>query len=637
MSSRPAEQLAPSHKEPRYGLRNIVVGLLGTGLVVACLPWTVSSPRILAMVADELTKSYGIALTVVGATEIALLPFPRVRFEQARLASGTPNGPVLAEGGSLSLQLNLLALITGRVGLDALSLDGAVVTLPMTATDKRWAAAADSLSKRVGSNSQGELPRLSLTRATVTGRNPQNGTIETLNDVDLSLSARLLRTSADLVARGTWKRQEATLRMTGLDLAALVGGGASAFNAAFAWPAGTLAVKGSARFGETYDVSGRALLATRSLPETLGWTGGGVALAPFMQDVAVEGDFRVEGKDLLLPQMKVTLGSNKLEGAGSISFADERPAIQATLATETLNVARLVGDLISALGLDPDASQAVGWTKKALVLAPFTAGDLDLRLSAASARIGPVLVEDIASSLIVREGSVEASLGRASLQGGTVKGRIILGEMPHRGGTEVRAQGAFDGLDLGALLIDMGEYRWLVGAVNGTFAVESRASTMGELVGRLGGRAAVAVEGGTITGLDLADVLQRDRGDGVGTPIQRIGQTEFAKAGFALRFKDGVGAITDGALAAPTLKASLIGAVSLPNHRLDAKAELTPSGGDRPTRQFEIVGPWNAIAVRAVANRGLASDPSGLAITRPDALRVPTNAGVPARARAYAP
>lgn len=635
MSPRPAEQPVPSSTKPRYGLRSFVVGLLGAGLVVACLPWPVSSPRIVAMVADELAKSYGIALTVEGATEIALLPFPRIRFAQARLASGAPDGPVLAEGGALSLHLDLLALITGRVGLDALSLDGAAVTLPMTATDRRWASPAQSLSKRVGSDRQGQFPRLSLTRATVTGWNPRVGAVQTLQDVDLSLSAPLLGTSAEIVARGTWRQQEASLRVTGLDLAALVGDAASSFAATLAWPAGSLSLKGSGRLGEIHDVSGRARLATRSLPETLRWLDGDVALSPLMQDVAVEGDFRVQGKDLLLPQMRITVGSNRLEGAGSVSFADGRPAIQATLAAESLNIAPLVGELIGALGLDPDASQAPVWKKQTLALGPFTGGDLDLRISAASARIGPVLVEDIASSLIVRHGSIEASLGRASLQGGTVKGRVIFGELPHRGGTEVRAQGAFDGLDLGALLIDVGEYRWLVGAVNGTFAMESRASTMGELVGRIGGRAAVAVERGTITGLDLADVMQRD--GAVAPPVQRMGRTDFAKAGFVLRFKDGLGTITEGTLAAPALTASLIGLVSLAERRFDARAELTPSGSGRPARLFEIVGPWNAIAVRALADRATESDPSGLAIMRPDMRRAPANVGVPAAARAYVP
>ncbi|WP_375409534.1 AsmA-like C-terminal region-containing protein [uncultured Methylobacterium sp.] len=587
------------------------------------------------MVADELATSYGIALTVEGAAEIALLPFPRLRFAQSRLASGAPDGPVLAEGGGLSLHLDLLALITGRVGLDALSLDGAAITLPMSITDRRWTGAAERLSRRVGGDRQGELPRLNLTRATVTGWNPRNAAIQTLHDVDLSLSAPLLGKSAEIVARGTWKQQEATLRVTGLDLAALFGNVASPFSATLAWPAGTLDLKGSARLGETHDVSGRVRLTTRSLPETLGWTGGDVALAPLMQDVAVEADFRTQGKDLLLPQMRVALGSNKLEGAGSVSFADERPAIQATLAAESVNIAPLVSELIGALGLDPDASQAPVWKQRTLALAPFTGGDLDLRLSAASARIGPVLVEDIASSLIVRNGSIEASLGRAGLQGGTVKGRVILAAMPDRGGIEVKAQGAFDGLDLGALLIDMGEYRWLVGAVNGTFALDSRASTMGELVGSIGGRAAVAVEGGTITGLDLAEVMQRD--GVVGPPVQRIGRTDFARAGFALRFKDGLGSITEGTLAAPALTASLIGMVSLLERRFDARAELTPSGGGRPARLFEIVGPWNAIAVRAMADRGAVSDPSGLAVMRPDMLTAPNNVGVPAAARAYVP
>ncbi|WP_204313042.1 hypothetical protein, partial [Stenotrophomonas maltophilia] len=67
----------------------------------------------------------------------------------------------------------------------------------------------------------------------------------------------------------------------------------------------------------------------------------------------------------------------------------------------------------------PGASQAVG-------LRPLTGGDLDLRLSAAASRIGPVRIEDIAASLLVRSDGIEASLSRARLAGTAVKGRLAL-------------------------------------------------------------------------------------------------------------------------------------------------------------------------------------------------------------------
>lgn len=283
------------------------------------------------------------------------------------------------------------------------------------------------------------------------------------------------------------------------------------------------------------------------------------------------------------------------------------------------------------LGLDPSDASGTDWRARSLALAPLTGGDLDLRLSAGAARIGPVLAEDVAASILVRSGNIEAALNRASLSSGTLKGRLALtASAANPALTEVKAQGVFDGIDLAALLAAIGEEAWVAGRAQGQFMADGAGTNPSELMSHVGGHAVLNVEGGTLVGVDLAEVTLRQ-----GNSARRTGRTAFERATLSLRFTDGVGQITEGTLEGQALSASLRGRVLLPDRRCEAVAEVATrgtatDGGRRKAAQFLIGGPLSDLAVQSVAQE---PDPDlrGGALPAPNALRLP------AAARAYAP
>jgi uncharacterized protein involved in outer membrane biogenesis len=99
-------------------------GLAVLGAAVA--PWTLSG-GLSASVADHLNDRYGLAFHTEGRSTFALLPVPRVKFEQIALASA--DGSVKVEGGTFRGELKLLPLLVGRTVLSTASLDGSRVTL----------------------------------------------------------------------------------------------------------------------------------------------------------------------------------------------------------------------------------------------------------------------------------------------------------------------------------------------------------------------------------------------------------------------------------------------------------------------------------------------------------------------------
>ena len=61
-------------------------------------------------------------------------------------------------------------------------------------------------------------------------------------------------------------------------------------------------------------------------------------------------------------------------------------------------------------------------------------------------------LEDAAANLLVKPGRVEIALGRATLNKGTVKGRLAVA--PGTESHDVKLQGTFDRIDLGAFLTE---------------------------------------------------------------------------------------------------------------------------------------------------------------------------------------
>lgn len=617
-------------------LRRIITGFasaaLAAGLTCACLPWSVALPDLNRFVARDLARAYGVVLNAADAVEITLLPLPRLGFHAVRLTSGSPEGPVLAEGGTLSLQLNVVALLAGRIDVNTIALDGATIRLPTGAGDTRWAEPVRLLEARLGADGSAHPRRISVSRAVATGSDPRDGTPQTAEDIDLSLSWPLWSAQADLSGRFSWNATPARFTVTGLRPVDLLGGDASPFALTASWAAGTMAAEGNGRIGaDGLKMTGRGTFQTRSLPETLAWAGGTVALAPFVEGFGLDGSFAMDGRQLLLPNVQVTFGANRLEGAGSVDFDRNRPAIQATLAAESLNLAPFLADTLRMFGLAAGDGAGSDWRTRSLALAPLTGGDLDLRLSAGAARFGPILAEDVAASVLVRAGNIEAALNRATLAAGTLKGRLALTASPADPAiTEMRAQGAFDGLDLAAFLGTLRPENWVAGRAQGQFMAEGSGATAERLLSHVGGHAALGVEGGTLVGVDLTEAALRP-----GVPVRRAGRTAFERATLSLRFTDGVGQVTEGTLEGQALSASLQGRVFLPDQRCEAVAEVatrspaTEAARARPTR-FLIGGPLDDLAVRSVSADAEPGSRGG-SVLAPNALRLPT------AARAYAP
>jgi len=594
---------------------------LGLGLY----DWPVDGGRATSF-ANRALAAYGAALSIQGPASLTLLPTPRLTLERVR-ATSDADGPALVDEGRLVIELDPFNLLAGRAEIGGLRLVGGRLSGDVA----DWRGPAARLAERVRSGATAG-PR----RITVSGA--QTARDGAARDIDLDVMRPFWSASAEGSARLIWRGVPTQIRLTHLRPTDLALGRRSPFTAEVTWPGGSVVVDGSvetAGSGAALPVlAGQMRLETRSLPGTLSWIGWEAPLAPLTGAFSVTGSFETADRSVSWPRLRIGIGQNVLEGAGAVTLGPgdaPRMSAQATLAADTLDLAPLVGDAGRLFRGDP----------RPLALAPFIRGDLDLRLSAATGRIGSVALQDLAASILVRDAGLEIAVNRARVEDGTVKARVTLASrVGDPDETEMRLQGSLDRVDLGGLLGEFGGARWLVGPVHGQFALESSARDSAGLLAHLGGRAALTLAGGTITGLDLVDVVHRNGAVAPGALARRNGRTAIERAAVALRFTDGIGEITEAGLLGPAVGATVRGQMSLSERRLDVRGELALRGSADVPRGllFEVSGPWGAPTIQTAAH-GEPSEPAtriGEAAS-PEVLGLPAAQGLPINARAYAP
>src|SRR5690606_35528938 len=155
--------------------------------------------------------------------------------------------------------------------------------------------------------------------------------------------------------------------------------------------------------------------------------------------------------------------------------------------------------------------------------------DLDLRLSASEARFGRMRLGDLAASVQIRPGRIEANLGSAAYHDGVLRGKLSL--IARGDDTEIRGVGSFDDVDVGGFLAATGQGRWIQGPGRGQFDVAGAGRSPAAIANALTGQAQVDLKEGEIIGVALADAIRRvEKRPLAGSLNWKGGRTPFAEA-----------------------------------------------------------------------------------------------------------
>ncbi|QFU16221.1 AsmA family protein [Microvirga thermotolerans] len=552
-------------------------------LGAASAPWTLSPGGLAAAVTEHLQGRYGLSVAVSGRSTFALLPTPRVKFEEVTLSY--PKHSLKAEGATLRGELRILPLFMGRIELSEIALNDARITAAAAAL--RGIDWARLFRDRMGET---HARRLIVAASSIRWTDlPASG----LSDLNLLVNWNGVGEPLHAVGSAVWRGERVAVDRASFDPVRLASDQLSPLALTLSVPAGRLSIQGEAQIGDDPRFTGQSLLSAASMRDFLRWSGIGLPFGSLMQAVAIEGDLSVNRRRISWPSVTVTLGSDTLEGTLAVRLDAERPVIAGTLAAERLNLSDFVQPLAQA------RAGSGSWSEEAINLTQVTGNDLDLRLSAMKAQLGRLHLGDMAASILVRPGRIEASLGRADFHEGTLKGRLAL--IAFEKGVDVKSQGLFDGVNIASFLSEIGQPRWITGSAQGQFALEGAGATPAEVVRQAQGRSTVTVKEGELVGIALNDAVKRVEKRPLSASLSwKGGRTPFDQVQAQLAISGGIGEIVDSRISTPTLSTSLHGKVSLPERGISMKVEvspLTPSPPLAPAIVFDVSGGWDDIAI----------------------------------------
>lgn len=583
----------------------IALAVLGT----AASPWTLPGGGLAAELTRHVKDKYGLDLTVKGRSTFAVLPIPRVKFENVTLQF--PDQALKAEGGTLRGELRLLPLLFGRVELSDFDLTETRITASFEAMQSvKW---TEMVKDRT---SETYARRLIVSKSTLRWTDLKEANLDQLN-----LVIRWADAAEPLTMSGSaaWRDEVISLDQASVFPDLLASDRISPFTLTLTSPSVRLTAEGEAQLGETPRITGESTVRAKSVRDFTRWSGVELPFGSLLRAVSVAGDFSMDHRRLSWPAVSVALGEDKLEGTMGVRFDTDRPVITGTLAADTLNLSDLFAPFSQA------RTSSGSWSEETIDLTRATGTDLDLRLSAASASLGRLSLDDMAASVLVQPGRIEASIGRAGFNDGSLKGRLSL--VKQNGQVELRSQGTFAGVKIAPFLAAMGEPRWITGNADGQFSFEGLGKNPADVIRQAQGRSSIEVTDGEIVGIALDDALRRvEKRPLLASLNWKGGRTPFDKAQAQVVVRNGVGEIAEARLRGPGVQADLQGQVLLIDRQLSMTANVSPAdapAGQSPALVFNVVGDWDNVAVspqvRSLIER------SGAAKPLFPSVRVPAN------------
>ncbi len=237
---------------------------------------------------------------------------------------------------------------------------------------------------------------------------------------DLTLSGGRFSTAADIEGSFLWNGERTSLEAS-IERAH---DGAVILEGRLESAALTASLTGRTLAGPDLRFEGAVSLAAPSLKRVAAWVGHAGPPFPEVGPVSLDASLRLDAASASLPDAKLLLAGSRGHGALVLvrdgpAGVPGRPRLDGSLAFADLDLRTLVGALApppaGPAGLDRPI--AVGFLGLA---------DLDLRVSAQDADLGPAPVSDIAATLHLERGVATLDLGDAALLGGRARARLVL-------------------------------------------------------------------------------------------------------------------------------------------------------------------------------------------------------------------
>jgi len=523
----------------------ILVGgfVVGAFAVVVALVLFPPAGYLRQILTDAVTKATGRPFTFAGDPEISFNPRPVVVLQ--RVALGAPEGvpgPETVRADRVEAQLDPLSLLSGKIGLDHVTVSRASITVRPEDAGMAPAPGAATTNRPTG-GWQVTVGELRVVESAVNYLVAHPNPAWRVDQVNATVTGISGPGPVKTVGRLRWRGEivEVDGSLARLADVATDGGAPLKLTAA------------SRRINATIDgrVSSKApsLLAgslqanTTSARDVLRWLGD-MNFGPYALSgpATLDGSLNVGAGEARLE--KATLKMDAGEGQWDVrfAFAGARPRVDGTIAWKELDLQRLMGEapvpqaaaaalearpmaigpviesawqslaadlaqveIASGGGVAAQSTKATeksqGWSTQPIDLSALAAADVDLTSTAAVVKYGRIDLRNSQTHLGIRDGKLAYTVKQVEIGGGRADGKIELDgtQKPARVAVGVRAAD----VPAESVLAQLFKSLLVSGTTKLDVGVEGRGRTLQEIISSLAGKADLAVRDGAFHGFDL--------------------------------------------------------------------------------------------------------------------------------------
>jgi AsmA protein len=586
VGSSPRQTPSPKRRRLRAGLIGALCLAVLATLAAALAPWTFSKTALIDAIRGEIYDSSGLYVAVKGQTAFSLLPRPRIVVEGVALAN--PAAFAMIEAERLSGDLRLLPLMTGRIEFGRITLARALVTIDLGKSSGAGPLAAASKPRAATTARLGDV---SLIDATVRLRDGEKEV--SLENLWASLESRGPAAPATLRGGFDWRGERMQGFLWVARPEAIPHGDTTPLSLRLDGPPLTIEAEGMAQSDVKPRFIGRLTASAPSLRQAFAMFDLSPPLPGPFDNFKLAATASLEPDSIQLSQLRVSADNNDFEGAAELRREDERLNFQANLSSGNFSLRPMLAYL-------PSLSNGDGqWSRESFDLPDLSRADIDLRLSAAHARLARLSVDDAEFRLTLRAGRLELALERANAYKGSLKARATFAPGA-QDAVDIHASAQTAGVDAGALLWDAIAREDIGGSLDSSVTLDSTGDSMAALTRELNGRASFTLSQGAIAGVDFERALSRLDKRPLSSAIDiRSGRSSVEKASATIKIVDGVAEFEDGQAFGPGFALAFVGSTRVSDRGLALRARAIEADADGAPRQgareigFDLVGSWD--------------------------------------------
>ncbi|MBX9758150.1 MAG: AsmA family protein [Beijerinckiaceae bacterium] len=599
-------------KPVKWAAGAVLAAIVAAGFV----PLAFWSARLQAELADQVLRTTALEASTQGRVTIAVLPYPRVTYENVTL--GHPDGTVAMTARRLTANVNVARLLMGRIEFAGVRLLEPAIVID---ADGGRPANAPAIQRAIDAPSSSEearkADRARLGAVKIVGGSLRVRTREEFSFVVEAVNASIewpnLGSSAVLSGRGVWRGEkigvEALLGKPG----EVLRGEKSPFTLKLSSRVLDLAIDGALAGGARWMLEARVASSSERFAQFLALMNAQPAVPGRLSRFALSGQLRALPQSTTLSDLRLTLDASTFDGSLTLLQGEKRPKVSGTLATRAYDLRT------SETGL-PVLRRERQWSREGIAIGRLDAFDADLRISAASLNVGRFALSDVGMIVALDDGKLEITTGGAEAYGGSLRGRWTFDS--RSAVPEMAGAGSFRNINLAAFLRSIGHPNIATGAASGEFRVETRGSNVHAMMQNASGTAQTTIRAPEIIGVDLERALRRTERRPLSIPAEvRSGQTSFLTADIDARIDQGVLAFNRAIAAGHGVEVAVSGEIALADRtmRLDIAARQPrpakplPEGREPAVILLDLEGPWEdpalSIDPETLINRSEAAAP----------------------------